>query len=289
MCAALWTRNLAHGLPGATTPRPVEGDDGASLAPAIGIDGERDVARLDERGHAASLTPLPAADGSPARLRRVWWATRDSPFGPLYLAASPVGLCGVGLSESAEQFVARLARRGAAVAATLVDGKGRAAVVDSGDRAAVGTVAATDTDAEDREADRVAAATDADAGDEAAARARALLARAGRQIEEYLAGRRRAFDVPLDLSGATAFDRRVLAAMAAIPYGETCSYGDLARIIGSPRASRAVGHACGRNPVPLLLPCHRVVRSNGGLAGFGAGGVGVKAALLALERGEPAC
>jgi methylated-DNA-[protein]-cysteine S-methyltransferase len=166
----------------------------------------------------------------------------------MHVAASPAGVCAVSLAESGEQFVARLARGGVAVAPA-----------------------------------------DADAGDHAPNAARALLEQAGCQLDEFLAGKRRDFDVPLDLSSATAFDRRVLAAMAAIPYGETRSYGELARTIGSPGASRAVGHACGRNPVPLLLPCHRVVRSDGSLAGFGAGGVGVKAALLALERREAAC
>src|SRR5262249_44785447 len=132
-------------------------------------------------------------------------------------------------------------------------------------------------------------AADAGAGAGAPSAVGALLDQVSRQLDEYLAGERRDFDVPLDLSGATDFDRRVLASMAAIPYGETRSYGELARTIGNPHASRAVGHACGRNPVPLLLPCHRVVRGDGSLAGFGAGGVGVKAALLALERGEAAC
>src|SRR4051812_34124875 len=101
----------------------------------------------------------------------------------------------------------------------------------------------------------------------------AALVEAARELSEYFAGTRRAFSVPLDLSGATAFDRRVLAAIAAIPYGETRTYGQLARELGNAGASRAVGHGCGRNPVPLLIACHRVVRADGGLAGFGAGGV----------------
>jgi methylated-DNA-[protein]-cysteine S-methyltransferase len=132
----------------------------------------------------------------------------------------------------------------------------------------------------------------AEGGDESdpeAAAAAGHLAAATRQLAEYFAGARRDFALALDLSGTTAFDRRVLAVMASIPYGETRSYGELARAIGSPGAARAVGHACGRNPLPLLLPCHRVVRGNGALAGFGAGGVTVKAALLALEQGGGAC
>jgi methylated-DNA-[protein]-cysteine S-methyltransferase len=111
-----------------------------------------------------------------------------------------------------------------------------------------------------------------------------IVARAAAQVAEYFAGRRRVFDAPLDLTAATAFDRRVLVAIAAIPYGETRTYGALARALGQPGAARAVGRACGRNPVPLLIPCHRVLRGDGGLGGYGAGGPRVKAALLALER-----
>jgi methylated-DNA-[protein]-cysteine S-methyltransferase len=113
----------------------------------------------------------------------------------------------------------------------------------------------------------------------------ALLAQAAAELVEYFAGQRQAFGVPLDLEGTTPFDRRVLAEIAAIPYGATRTYGELARALGSPGAARAVGHGCGRNPVPLLIPCHRVVRVGGGLAGYGAGGPDVKARLLALERG----
>jgi methylated-DNA-[protein]-cysteine S-methyltransferase len=112
-----------------------------------------------------------------------------------------------------------------------------------------------------------------------------VLAAAMAELGEYFAGRRRAFTVPLDLARATAFDRRVLAAIAAIPHGETRTYGELAAALGSPGAARAVGHACGRNPVPLLIACHRVLRADGGLGGFGAGGPTVKERLLALERG----
>jgi methylated-DNA-[protein]-cysteine S-methyltransferase len=114
-----------------------------------------------------------------------------------------------------------------------------------------------------------------------------VLAQAVRELTEYFAGTRRVFGVPVDLCGATEFDRRVLAAIVAIPYGETRTYGQLARELGNAGASRAVGHGCGRNPVPLLIACHRVVRADGSLAGFGAGGVDVKARLLAMERGAP--
>jgi O-6-methylguanine DNA methyltransferase len=106
------------------------------------------------------------------------------------------------------------------------------------------------------------------------------------QVGEYLAGKRRAFELALDLRG-TPFQRRVWDALLAIPYGETRTYGAIARAIGSPGAVRAVGAANGANPVPLVVPCHRVIAAGGRLGGFG-GGLPLKARLLALERAEPA-
>jgi methylated-DNA-[protein]-cysteine S-methyltransferase len=108
------------------------------------------------------------------------------------------------------------------------------------------------------------------------------LADPARQLAEYFAGERRIFDLRLAPRG-TSFQRLVWAALAEIPYGETRSYGDLARRIGRPAASRAVGAANGRNPLPIVLPCHRVVGTDGSLTGFG-GGLAVKRALLALEQ-----
>lgn len=105
---------------------------------------------------------------------------------------------------------------------------------------------------------------------------------AARQLTEYFAGGRTAFDLPLAPAG-TDFQRRVWAALRAIPYGETCSYGELAERIGSPGAARAVGLANGRNPIGIVVPCHRVVGSTGKLVGFGAG-VERKLVLLDLER-----
>ena len=101
------------------------------------------------------------------------------------------------------------------------------------------------------------------------------------QIAEYLADQRREFDLPLDLRG-TGFQHRVWAAVAAIPYGETRTYADIARAIGQPKAVRAVGAANGANPLPLVVPCHRVVGSDGSLTGYG-GGLDVKRRLLAME------
>ena len=105
-----------------------------------------------------------------------------------------------------------------------------------------------------------------------------------RQLEEYFAGERRTFDLPLDVSAGTEFQREAWLALAAIPYGTTTTYGRQAERIGRPRAVRAVGAANGRNPLPVVLPCHRVVGASGGLTGFG-GGLDVKRALLDLEQG----
>ena len=104
------------------------------------------------------------------------------------------------------------------------------------------------------------------------------------QLGEYFAGKRQAFDLPLAPSG-TEFQRRVWAALAEIPYGETRSYGQIATAIGRPGASRAVGMANGRNPVSIVVPCHRVVGASGSLTGY-AGGPERKQFLLDLERGK---
>jgi methylated-DNA-[protein]-cysteine S-methyltransferase len=109
-----------------------------------------------------------------------------------------------------------------------------------------------------------------------------FLREAARQIGAYFAGERRAFDLPLAPEG-TAFQLAVWMKLREIPYGGTISYGDLARRVGNPKASRAVGAANGRNPLPIVVPCHRVIGSGGQLTGFG-GGLPIKAQLLALER-----
>ncbi len=103
-----------------------------------------------------------------------------------------------------------------------------------------------------------------------------------RQLDEYFAGTRRSFDVPLDLRLASGFRRAVLDHLTAIGYGRTESYAEVAAAAGSPRAVRAVGTACATNPVPVVLPCHRVVRSDGSPGGY-AGGPAAKQTLLALE------
>lgn len=104
------------------------------------------------------------------------------------------------------------------------------------------------------------------------------------QVVEFLSGERSAFDLALDLR-CTSFQRRVYDALCAIPYGETRSYAEQAAAIGAPKAVRAVGTADGANPVPLVVPCHRVVASNGKLGGYG-GGLEMKEKLLAMEQGR---
>jgi methylated-DNA-[protein]-cysteine S-methyltransferase len=108
-----------------------------------------------------------------------------------------------------------------------------------------------------------------------------MLERTAEQLQEYFAGRRTRFELPLDLAG-TEFQRLAWMALADIPYGTTRSYAEQALQIGRPTAIRAVGAANGRNPLPIVLPCHRLVGSNGALTGFG-GGLWRKRALLDLE------
>lgn len=109
-----------------------------------------------------------------------------------------------------------------------------------------------------------------------------VLLRAKTQLEEYFAGKRREFDVPLRMEG-TEFQKKVWAALTEIPYGEVCSYADIAERVGSPKAARAVGMANHVNPVPVIVPCHRVIGKNGKPVGY-AGGLDMKAWLLDLEK-----
>jgi methylated-DNA-[protein]-cysteine S-methyltransferase len=108
------------------------------------------------------------------------------------------------------------------------------------------------------------------------------LAEAARQLEAYFAGALRRFDLALNPTG-TPFQLRVWRELEKIPYGDTISYGELARRIGKPDAARAVGLANGANPIPIIIPCHRVIGSNGKLTGYG-GGLDIKERLLALEQ-----
>ena len=109
----------------------------------------------------------------------------------------------------------------------------------------------------------------------------AALSPAVAQLREYFSRLRREFDLLLDLRG-TPFQQQVWAELRKVPYGQTVSYGELARRVGRPAAARAVGQAVGANPVPIIVPCHRVVGANGSLVGYG-GGLEIKSALLRLE------
>lgn len=113
-------------------------------------------------------------------------------------------------------------------------------------------------------------------------RAPARLDTAARELDEYFSGRRRSFDLPLDLRLAHGFRRTVLGRLTQIGYGTTASYGEVAEAAGNPRAARAVGSACRTNPLPLLVPCHRVVRGDGSIGQY-LGGVEAKQLLLRME------
>lgn len=102
------------------------------------------------------------------------------------------------------------------------------------------------------------------------------------ELQEYLAGKRQVFDVPIRFNG-TDFQNSVWKQLLEIPYGQVISYGELAKAIGQPKAARAVGGACNKNPIGIIIPCHRVVGKNGSLTGY-AGGIGTKEKLLALEK-----
>ena len=117
-----------------------------------------------------------------------------------------------------------------------------------------------------------------------AARSAAHTADARRQLQEYLTGRRTSFTVPVDLRHVTPFQRSVLQAATAIPRGQVVTYGQIGQRIGRPRAARAIGQALGSNPIPIVVPCHRVLASDGSLGGYsGPGGIRTKRRLLLLE------
>jgi methylated-DNA-[protein]-cysteine S-methyltransferase len=112
--------------------------------------------------------------------------------------------------------------------------------------------------------------------------ARRVLDLARAELDEYFAGRRRDFDLPLDWWGVSPFTRHTLEATAAVPFGRLETYGGIAGRIGKPGASRAVGNALGANPLPVIVPCHRIVAARGGIGGY-TGGLGIKQRLLAIE------
>ena len=109
-----------------------------------------------------------------------------------------------------------------------------------------------------------------------------LTARVIKELDDYFAGNSRSFSIPLDPLEGTSFQRRVWEQLQQIPYGQIRSYADVARAVGNPRGARAVGLANKRNFIPIVIPCHRVIRSNGGIGGYDSG-LHIKRALLALE------
>lgn len=109
-----------------------------------------------------------------------------------------------------------------------------------------------------------------------------ILAQAVRELEEYFAGRRQKFEIPLDSEG-TEFQKKVWGQLRKIPYGKTCSYQDIAKKLKNDKAVRAVGTANGRNPLSIIVPCHRVINASGALGGY-AGGLSIKTQLLDLEK-----
>ena len=113
----------------------------------------------------------------------------------------------------------------------------------------------------------------------------ARLDEAARELDDYFAGKRKSFELPLDFQLASGFRRRVLEGLQTLQYGETASYGTVARAVGNPKAVRAVGTACATNPLPIVVPCHRVVRSDGALGNY-LGGPEIKRALLTLEGAD---
>lgn len=119
---------------------------------------------------------------------------------------------------------------------------------------------------------------------EAPSRLARSLDAACREVAEYVEGQRTAFTAPVDLAASSAWDRRVLAGVRQVPFGRTISYGELARLVDAPGAARAVGGAVGRNPVGLIIPCHRVIAGDGTIGGYGGSWIGEREANIALKR-----
>ncbi|GAA0672636.1 methylated-DNA--[protein]-cysteine S-methyltransferase [Streptomyces malaysiensis subsp. malaysiensis] len=205
---------------------------------------------------------------------RAWaWAVRTTPIGPLLLAATDEGLAQVVFhaeEKTAAEAVARLTRRlGAEPMAVSSAVPGSVPSADSGTADSADSANSTDS---------------ADSADSAPVpRCAEHLAEAIRQVESYFAGDTKAFTLSLDWSLTAGFNRRVLRELAAhVPFGTVVGYQDLADRVGEPGAARAVGVAMGSNPLPVVVACHRVVESGGGIGGFG-GGLETKRTLLALE------
>ncbi len=175
----------------------------------------------------------------------------DSPFGPIVIAATAKGISHIVLKPTKREIKG----------ASLACGTGILPVSERGQDGRV---------------------TRPGQPNPAARKARAHIRRLREQLASYFAGEAVAFGVPLDVSGGTVFQRAVWRACGRIPYGQTRSYADVARMAGRPAAVRAAGNALHNNPVPVVVPCHRVIKSDGSLGRFG-GGVSVKKKLLRLE------
>ncbi|MGW2559735.1 methylated-DNA--[protein]-cysteine S-methyltransferase [Streptomyces sp. NPDC001514] len=193
------------------------------------------------------------------------WTVVGSDIGPLLLAATGEGLVSVVFHADARVRDKALGQLAARLGAEPVEvARGHGAEVAPGDGAERGV--------DDGSGDGSRAVADP-----------VLLAEPIRQLAEYFAGRRRDFELPLDWSLSSGFNRQVLRELASgVPYGSVVGYGDLADRVGQPGAAQAVGAAMGSNPLPVVVPCHRVVEKDGGLGGFG-GGLETKRKLLALE------
>ena len=113
--------------------------------------------------------------------------------------------------------------------------------------------------------------------------AKSKFSKLGKQLNGYFSGKKVKFNEKLDLSGGTPFEQKVWKKLLKVPYGKTISYGKLAAMAGNSRKARAVGNACGKNPVSIVVPCHRIIKSDGGLGGYG-GGVELKKRLLKIEK-----
>jgi methylated-DNA-[protein]-cysteine S-methyltransferase len=169
------------------------------------------------------------------------WSSLESPWGPVYIAASELGITAVQLEGTPEGFVERVAGRLGGLVVPLQPG-----LPPAWER---------------------------------------LLSLARAQLTQFFAGTRESFDLPIDLQGLSDWDRRVLDATRLLGYGRVTSYGRLAEIVGSPGAGRAVGGSVGRNPVWIVVPCHRVISGDGKLGGYGGGArmLRLKRVLLARE------
>ena len=181
--------------------------------------------------------------------------TIAGPWGPIHIAATAHGVVAVEWQTTEAAFDANLARRLATRSAPAAEPPAPAAPTDSGD------ARRGDPDARRVHLDAAVAALDA-----------------------LLAGRPAPLGLRFDLADRPAWDRRVLEAVAQIPWGTTVSYGEIARRVGSPRAARAVGGAVGRNPISLLIPCHRVIAADGTLGGYGGDALGSREDRLAMKR-----